>query len=119
MLYQQALMEHILGITVMEPNWYLALYEDGTDPVANMATAEMAGTRVSVDLSFAWSTNIITNPAHIITGPLTTGATAGGWFMVNGSATECLWSCALTAPVVMLAGDTLFFPPTSITLAIV
>lgn len=119
MIYAQELLEHILGITIYDINWCLALYADGTDPVADMAAAEIAGTRTYVVDYFGWVSGNMINTSAFATGTPSADATAGGWFMVNGNVTTCLWSAPFDTPLALVMGESVVnFPQGSISLSV-
>lgn len=89
-LDKQAILEHVFGITPYVDDWYIGLYYDGSDPVTDIATAEVDGMRTTFIAAF--DTDHITNSSQVLIGPLPSGS-IGGIFVVNGlTATDIDWS---------------------------
>jgi hypothetical protein len=117
-LYKQELIEHILGITLYTPNWYLGLYVLGQNPVTSLSTAEVPGARVLTSGLLAWNGTAVSNSSPITTGLSTLTCDVGGWFMVNGSSPDILWTGVFAGLVSVTSGASLTFEIGSVVLSI-
>jgi hypothetical protein len=106
-LYRQELLEHVLGINVYVPDWYLGLYVSGTNPLTVLADAEIAEMRTLIDGLFSWNGTNLANSRQVVTGLSATTCDAGGWFLVNGTSADILWTEAFVIgeSVVFLVGS--------------
>lgn len=97
MFYGPALIEGVLGYSSPTPDWYFGLYYSGTDPVTDLATAEIIrvpAPTMGADLSGSWS-----NTEEFLIGPISS-CTAGGWFFANGlTETDVIWVASFATPV--------------------
>jgi len=115
-LYKIDVLEHILGINLIDTDWYLGLFTNAADPLADLATAELAGTRNSITGFMAWDGLTVKNSQPFYTGSADLGGTAQGWFIVQATASDILWHYHFITPVALLAGESAYFPIGSISL---
>jgi hypothetical protein len=114
---EQTLVNLLWGNTVADDtNWYLGVYLTGTDPVADLTTAEdTSADRVQVGV-MAWSTDHLSNSAEVYIGPFS-GGTLDGWFITYGdTSVNVAWYAPFGASIDVSPGEYLLFDPGTINL---
>lgn len=107
MYYGPALMDGLLGYSPFTPDWYFGLYYATTDPMADIAEAEIERTALPLMEQTASSTTSVTysNAVDFLVGPLD-ACSVGGWFLANGETeADILWVSAFASPVTVLQGN--------------
>lgn len=98
--------KYALGYANYTPNWKVALYYNGFDPVTDLANAEMTGTRTSLVtmIDSVGNPGYLENSTGFYVGPATSGV-AGGWFIVNDVETDVAWVGTFASPLTLSTGD--------------
>lgn len=106
-LYEQEVLDKILGLAVITDDWKVGVYYNGTNPLTDIATAEIPGLRIDLPgLTWVSTGGGYYASTEIMTWGPFTACSIGGWFVANGAAeTDILWSKAFTAPVSVSTGD--------------
>jgi hypothetical protein len=115
-LYKIDILEHILGINLIDTDWYLGLFTNAADPLVDLALSELAGTRNSIHGLMAWDGLTVKNSQSFYTGAALSGGIAEGWFIVQATASDILWHYHLITPLTLAAGESAYFPVGAISL---
>jgi hypothetical protein len=117
--YASYLAGMVMGNETAVPNWHIALYYDGTNPLADIAMAEVTGSRIPV-ANWQYALPYVSNVDTLYVGPLD-ACVVGGWFLVNGPAVlDVAWVGAFVdlastpAPITIVSGDQVRFDPDTI-----
>jgi hypothetical protein len=108
--------KYVLGIAAYAPDWRIALYGAGGNPITDLAGAEIDDSRTVLPTMIASTTNAgyVTNAVEFDVGPLDS-VSVGGWFLVNGATEDDVaWVGAFATPLTISTGDYVKFAAGSV-----
>ena len=120
MSYAPTILQSLFGLATGPDSeqWYVGLWT-GPDPLGDLASAEIPGTRLLLSGNLTVVTDYVLGNVTTVVFSGVPGGNISGWFVVNGlEGTQAAWKGSLATIFTAADGDAITFTPGTILLAI-